>query len=1145
LPPEPPLTLVGNQSFDDGDLSNWLVGEGWSLIASEGGQALQAFNTTEAATLKDPTALNVVAQARFAFDAATTARLGVRQNETGGYVVTLDTAGQVTLLRAGAVFATAMTSPSNGESVQWRVLRLSAINGVVRVAVDGVEVIALPDDAPLPPGAVSLGAVYNDATVDHTLWVDDVSVWMPSDEVIAAPTATEPTLTPTASPTLPTQTPTPESVLTDSGEPRPISVIPVVQSVEASAAPPPNNSFSGALAATTLMYTYTGSTTDATLETGELGSGSNLPSCTYRLYTPTNVFYNYLTHTAWHRFTAPAAAEYNFSTAGSKFDTVLSIYTGSAVNALTQVACHDGYSGSNGTSNLNVTLAQNQTVYIQVGGFYGSNLGWFGAYTLQIKANVPLPTKATLLSPANAAYLDTRNPVLSWNAASDALNYDLEIDDQSNFSSPIYTAQDIAGTSHTVGTSLLPGTYYWRVRSANLNNQAPGWSSVWRFTVGILQSPLNGTIFTSTTGVKVAFRWYATAGATTYRLQIANDANFSSVVRDKIGLTSTYYTLASGEELGEGVYYWRVSPNGTSSPNIWRFTVSRAAPAAPSFTAPSDGFATNSTSVPVAWGAVPDALTYDIQLDDNSNFSSPTANVTGLTSPTYTFTSLSNALYYLRVRSVNNLGVPGRWSSVRRFTVDTVAPNAPALSAPTEGGASNSTTPTLSWRAVTGATRYQVQIDNDSNLASPLESVEVTTTSFRPTNPLNQGTWYWHVRTRDAAGNWSPWSEIRSFRVTIMSSPADKTVFLTTTTARPTFSWSRLLNATTYTLQIDDTPNFIAPLVRTYDLGSVTSFTLPTADALSHGVYYWRVNTNLGNSPVTRTFTVSPSTLAAPNILTPTQSQVTNDATPDITWSIVTGAIYDIQIDDSSSFTSPEANVTNLSAALYTFNSPRNALYYVRVRSVNNLGVAGSWSSVRRFTIDTVAPAAPELRAPVLGSFTSTLQPRFDWNTSSGANRYEFQVSLVSSFSAGASTQNYIVTNSDFTPVAPLLFRTYFWRVRALDAAGNQSAWTSAWMVTIVPATSIAPNLNRFVTSTPTLTWVPLNDVRAEFEIQVDNNKTFSSLDYQNNDIPGTAQNIVLPALSNGTWYWRIRVRDVNGYWSSWSPVQVFTIEAP
>ena len=60
----------------------------------------------------------------------------------------------------------------------------------------------------------------------------------------------------------------------------------------------------------------------------------------------------------------------------------------------------------------------------------------------------------------------------------------------------------------------------------------------------------------------------------TYGLQIANDANFTSMVLQKTGLTDSGYTLTEGEKLAstgqEAPYYWRVrAVDGAGNTGNW------------------------------------------------------------------------------------------------------------------------------------------------------------------------------------------------------------------------------------------------------------------------------------------------------------------------------------------------------------------------------------------------------------------------------------------------------------------------------------------------------------------------------------------------------------------------------------------------
>ncbi|MCJ7720077.1 MAG: hypothetical protein MUO36_01255 [Candidatus Hadarchaeum sp.] len=79
-------------------------------------------------------------------------------------------------------------------------------------------------------------------------------------------------------------------------------------------------------------------------------------------------------------------------------------------------------------------------------------------------------------------------------------------------------------------------------------------------------------------------------------------------------------------------------------------------------------------------------------------------------------------------------------------------------------------TPTFVWTSVSdpSGVTYQIQIDDNSDFGLPVYSV-VDLTAITHTLPdedaLALGTYYWHVRAKDGAGNVGDWSEEWNFTV--------------------------------------------------------------------------------------------------------------------------------------------------------------------------------------------------------------------------------------------------------------------------------------------------------------------------------------------------------------------------------------------
>ena len=128
--------------------------------------------------------------------------------------------------------------------------------------------------------------------------------------------------------------------------------------------PPANDPFSGSQFISGTSVSVGGTNRYATWEVGEPGSNST-------------------THSVWYRWTAPFSGPVTMNTCSSSFDTVLAVYTGFAVNGLTQVASDDDACTSPNANGSQVTFnAVSGTTYrISIRGFSGTE----GTFTLNLK----------------------------------------------------------------------------------------------------------------------------------------------------------------------------------------------------------------------------------------------------------------------------------------------------------------------------------------------------------------------------------------------------------------------------------------------------------------------------------------------------------------------------------------------------------------------------------------------------------------------------------------------------------------------------------------------------------------------------------------------------------------------------------------
>jgi len=117
------------------------------------------------------------------------------------------------------------------------------------------------------------------------------------------------------------------------------------------------------------------------------------------------------------------------------------------------------------------------------------------------------------------------------------------------------------------------------------------------------------------------------------------------------------------------------------------------------------------------------------------------------------------------VQAININSTPGAWSAARNFTIDILPPPVPVLKSPFDFTVVTAI-PTYSWAASAGANAYQFQYDGSPSFTSPdYESSVLTVTTHKPISQ-SFGVFYWRVRARDAAGNWSLWSTPRKLIIT-------------------------------------------------------------------------------------------------------------------------------------------------------------------------------------------------------------------------------------------------------------------------------------------------------------------------------------------------------------------------------------------
>lgn len=175
---------------------------------------------------------------------------------------------------------------------------------------------------------------------------------------------------------------------------------------------------------------------------------------------------------------------------------------------------------------------------------------------------------------------------------------------------------------------------------------------------------------------------------------------------------------------------------------------------------------------------------------------------------------------------------------------------------------------------------------------------------------------------------------------------------------------------------------------------------------------------------------------ARPKITSPGKTLLTRSTALTFAWGAAHYAVsYHFQISRSSTFQTTVVDQTGMTSRSYAA-SLTDGLYYVRVQGINVVGGAGSWSSVRKVTIDSTPPAVPSFKSVLATNSRPTLNV-----TGSGDTvlyQYEVWSGGAPLFSATAKKPVYKFPASHALKAGP-----YQWRVRATDKAGNTSAWSA------------------------------------------------------------------------------------------------------
>ena len=613
---------------------------------------------------------------------------------------------------------------------------------------------------------------------------------------------------------------------------------------------------------------------------------------------------------------------------------------------------------------------------------------------------------------------------------------------------PVVDAGDGSGTWTVAAGTLVPGDYTVEAVAVDAAGNVSDVSNVNAFTVDTTASeaptvtgPADGsTISDGTpdiTGTVPVFEPGLTVDVT-----IANPDGTTSVLEDvpvtDNGDGTGSWTVPAGT-LTEGDYTVTATSTdaaGNVSPvsDAVTFTVDTTVPEAPAILTPTDGSITADTT-PVISGTAEPETTVDVTVANADGSTTVFEDVPVSVGGAWTITPatpLAQGAHTATAVAVDAAGNVSAASEPVDFTIDSVAPVAPVITAPADGSVTNDATPVLTGTAEPGTT-VDVTITNPDGSTTVIEDVPVVDGAWAVTSPeLADGAHTVTATSTDDAGNASPASAPVTFEVDTVEPAAP--AITSPTDGQTIGDTTPLIQGTgepgaTVTVVIDGEEVGTALV----DDGGAWQF--PTTEPLADGDHTVSATQtdpagNVSSPSDEVTFTVD-STIPAVDITSPAEGALTNDPTPEISGTGEPGSTVTVSVDDVELGTTEVDEDGN-----WTF-TPDDALadgeHEVEVVAEDGAGNTATDGPVT-FAVDTTAPDAPVITSPADGDILTDLTPEITGTAEPGST----VTVIVDGEPIGETTAD---EDGDwtFTPTTPLTPGEHEITATATDPAGNVS----------------------------------------------------------------------------------------------------------
>ena len=320
--------------------------------------------------------------------------------------------------------------------------------------------------------------------------------------------------------------------------------------------------------------------------------------------------------------------------------------------------------------------------------------------------------------------------MLTWNAVSGATSYKVYRATSQNGTYSLLGT--VTATSYT-NTGAKAGTTYWyKVKAVNDAGLSPYSNIVSGQVKSVTPKPSAPVvkIGNSASSGKPMLTWNAVSGATSYKVYRATSQNGTYSLLGTV--TATSYTN-TGAKVGT-TYYYKVkavnSAGESAYSNVVRGQVKSTGQT--TVTTLTLGHSSASGKPQLTWKAVSGAASYKVYRATAKNGAYSVINTTKALTYTNTGAALGTTYYY-KVEALNASGKSMGFSAIVEGKV------APVLAV---GYSSVSGKPQLTWKAVPGATEYQVYRSTQQN--SGYTKINTTTATSYVNTGAKAGTTYYY-----------------------------------------------------------------------------------------------------------------------------------------------------------------------------------------------------------------------------------------------------------------------------------------------------------------------------------------------------------------------------------------------------------------